>query len=156
MLSGAEGGERSTAEPLTPSAAEPAGVIVSIRAGCAIARAWLAYLRGEPATMASFAAQARAELGEGQLMLESLYQLNLALADWLGGKLADAEREFTDLVARWRSFGETSLAARGCRFVGQVQCDQGRLDAALRTYTPLVATAADPDQPPPPAAPYGD
>ncbi len=155
LLSAAEGGERSSTEPFTPSAGEAASLIVNIPAGFAIARAWLAYLRGEPATMAAFAAEAQAELGEGQLMLESVYQLNLALADWLGGKLADAEREFTDLVARWRSFGETSLAARSCRFVGQVQCDQGRLDAALRTYTQLVAIAEDPDQPRPPVAAYG-
>ncbi len=134
---------------------EAASLIVNIPAGFAIARAWLAYLRGEPTTMAAYAAQAWAELGEGQLMLESIYQLNLALADWLGGKLTDAEREFTDLVARWRSVGESSLAARSCRFVGQVQRDQGRLDAALRSYAQLVTIAEDPDQPRPPVAAYG-
>ncbi|HEX4660027.1 MAG TPA: hypothetical protein VH307_21795, partial [Streptosporangiaceae bacterium] len=78
LLSGAEGGEQSSAEPFTPSAGEAASLIVNIPAGFAIARAWLAYLRGDPATMAAFAAAARAELGEGQLMLESVYQLNLA------------------------------------------------------------------------------
>ncbi len=155
LLSGADDVERSPAEPFSPSAGEAASLIVNIPAGFAIARAWLAYLRGEPVTMAAYAAAARAELGEGQLMLGSVYQLNLALADWLGGKLTDAEREFTDLVARWRSFGQSSLAARSCRFIAQIQCDQGRLDAAFRTYEQLVAIAEDPDQPRPPVAAYG-
>jgi LuxR family transcriptional regulator, maltose regulon positive regulatory protein len=155
LLSGVDDVERASAEPFSPSAGEAASLIVNIPAGLAIARAWLAYLRGEPGTMAAFAAQARAELGEGQLLLESIYQLNLALADWLVGKLADAEREFTDLVARWRSAGETSLAASSCRFIGQIQRDQGRLDAAVRTYEQGVAIAEDPDQPRPPVAAYG-
>jgi LuxR family maltose regulon positive regulatory protein len=155
LLSGVEGVEEAAAEPFSPSAGEAASLVVNLPAGFAIARAWLAYLRGEPGAMAAFAAQARAELAPGQLMLESVYQLNLALADWMCGKLADAEREFTDLVARWRSVGESSLAARCCRFVSQVQSDQGRLDTAFRTYAQLVAIAEDTDQPRPPVAGYG-
>jgi LuxR family maltose regulon positive regulatory protein len=151
-------GYETIAEPdeaFVPSAGEAASLLVNVPAGFAICRAWLAYLRGEPDAMASFAAQARVLLGEGQLMLEYVYQLNLALADWLNGRMADAERGFAALVARWRSAGETSLAARCCRFLGQVQCDQARLDSAFRTYRQLVAIAEDPDRPRPPVAGYG-
>jgi LuxR family maltose regulon positive regulatory protein len=155
LLSGVRGVEEAAAEPFSPSVGEAASLLVNLPAGFAIGRAWLAYLRGDPKAMAAFAVQARSELAPGQLMLESVYQLNLALADWLVGKLADAEREFTDLVARWRSAGETSLAARSCRFVGQIQRDQGRLDTAFRTYAQLVAIAEDPGRPRPPVAGYG-
>jgi len=50
------------------------------------ARAWLAYLRGDAEELAGFAAQARARLRDGEWLLESIYRLNLALADWLAGR----------------------------------------------------------------------
>jgi len=153
LLSGVESDD--TDERFSPSVGEAASLLVNLPAGFAICRAWLAYLRGEPEAMAAYAAQARGRLREGQLMLESIYRLNLALADWLCGKLGDAERGFADLVVRWRSMGESSLAARSCAFIGQVQRDQGRLDDALRTYTQLVGIAEDPRQPRPPVAAYG-
>lgn len=153
LLAGADGDDPD--ESFSPSVGEAASLLVNLPAGFAIGRAWLAYLRGEPVAMAAYAAQARGRLREGQLMLESIYRLNLALADWLGGKLPDAERGFADLVERWRSMGESSLAARSCGFIGQVQRDQGRLDDAFRTYTQLVGIAEDPRQPRPPVAAYG-
>src|SRR5581483_5361238 len=124
-------------------------------AGFAICRAWLAYLRGELDAMAEFAAEAKASLAPGQLLLETIYQLNLALADWLRGNLTNAEREFTELVARWQSLGEGSLAARSCRFLGEVQRDRGRLDAAAATYRRLVDIAEDAYGLRPPIAGYG-
>jgi LuxR family maltose regulon positive regulatory protein len=142
-------------EVFMPSVGEAASLLVNVPAAFVICRSWLAYLRGEPDAMASFAARARVLLGEGELMLENVYQLNLALADWLNGRMADAERGFIALVARWRSAGETSLAARCCRFLGQVQSDQARLDTALRTYRQLVTIAEDPDRPRWPVAGYG-
>ena len=153
LLSGVAGDDPH--DGFSPSVGEAASLLVNVPAGFAICRAWLAYLRGEPDVMASFAAQARGLLGEGQLMLEYIYQLNLALADWLNGRMADAERGFVALVARWRSAGEPSLAARCCRFLGQVQCDQARLDTGIRTYRQLVAIAEDPDRPRLPVAGYG-
>jgi LuxR family maltose regulon positive regulatory protein len=138
-----------------PSAGEPASMLVNVPAGFAIGRAWLSYLRGEPERMAGHAALARTLLRDGEAMLESVYQLNLALADWLRGKLPPAEAGFTELVARWQSFGESSLAARCCRFLGQIQRDEGRLDDAFATYSRLVAIAEDPAQPRLPVAGYG-
>ena len=138
-----------------PSAGAPASMLVNIPAGFAIGRAWLSYLRGEPERMAGQAALARTLLHDGESMLESVYQLNLALADWLRGTLPPAEEGFTGLVARWRSSGESSLAARCCRFLGQIQRDQGRLDDAFATYAQLVAIAEDPAQPRLPVAGYG-
>jgi LuxR family maltose regulon positive regulatory protein len=150
---------RSAAEPaepgFVPSAGAAASLLVNLPAGFAIGHAWLAYLRGELDAMAEFAHQARASLAPGQLLLESIYQLNLALADWLRGNLTNAEREFTELVARWQSLGEDSLAARSCRFLGEVQRDRGRLDAAAATYGRLVEIAEDAYGPRPPVAAYG-
>jgi len=142
-------------DTFTPSAGEAASLLVNIPAGYAIARAWLAYLRGEPAAMTDFAAVAKARLASGQTLLATTYQLNLALADWLSGRLDEAGRGFEALAARWRSAGATSLGARSDRFLGQVRWDQGQLEPALRIYTRLVALAETPDQPGAPVAGYG-
>ena len=147
--------DEPTEPGFVPSAGAAASLLVNLPAGFAIGHAWLAYLRGELDAMAEFAHQARASLAPGQLLLESIYQLNLALADWLRGNLTNAEREFTELVARWQSLGEDSLAARSCRFLGEVQRDRGRLDAAAATYGRLVEIAEDAYGPRPPVAAYG-
>lgn len=156
LLDGFDESAYAAADPgFLPSAGVAASLLVNLPAGFAIGHAWLAYLRGELDEMAEFAHQARASLAPGQLLLESIYQLNLALANWLRGNLADAEREFTELVARWQSLGEDSLAARSCRFLGEVQRDRGRLDAATATYGRLVEIAEGAYGPRPPVAAYG-
>ena len=141
--------------PFTPSAGEAASLLVNLPAGYAIARAWLAYLRGDPAAMTESAAVAKARLADGQTLLATTYQLNLALADWLSGRLDEAGRGFEALAASWRAAGAISLGARSDRFLGQTQCDQGRLESALRTYTRLVALTETPGQPRAPVAGYG-
>jgi ATP/maltotriose-dependent transcriptional regulator MalT len=94
--------------------------------------------------MAAFASQAHTVLDDREWMLQSIYQLNLALADWLRGRLDDAERGFISCIAGWRSAGERALAAGGCNFLGQVQRAQGRLDVALSTYDQLVQIGTPP------------
>jgi LuxR family maltose regulon positive regulatory protein len=78
-----------------------------------------------------------------------------ALAEWLRGRLADAERGFAAIVAGWRAAGERPLAASACHFLGQVQRAQGRLDAALGTYQQALEIAAPPGQAAMPAAGIG-
>jgi LuxR family transcriptional regulator, maltose regulon positive regulatory protein len=147
--------DASAAEPFEPSVGTAASLLVNIPAGFAICRSWLAYLRGEPESMAEFAAQAKARLGPVQPMLEAIYQLNLALADWLSGKLAEAERGFTALAGRFRSAGQAGLTARSWSFLGKVQSALGHLDAARDSYARLIALTETPDQPWSPLAGYG-
>ena len=125
-------------EAFDPSVGKPASLLANVPAALASAHAWLAYLRGDAETMAAFASQAHTVLDDREWMLQSIYQLNLALADWLRGRLGDADHGFVSCVAGWRSAGERALAAGGCNFLGQVQLAQGRLDAALGTYFQLL------------------
>jgi LuxR family maltose regulon positive regulatory protein len=147
--------DSSADEPFVPSAGAAASLLVNIPAGFAIGRAWLAYLRGQPEVMAEFARQAKERLGPGQSMLESVYQLNLALADWLNGKLPEAEHGFTALAGRFRSAEQPSLTARSWCFLGKVQSALGNLDAARDSYARLVAVIETPDHPWSPVAGYG-
>jgi ATP/maltotriose-dependent transcriptional regulator MalT len=144
-----------SAGPFTPAAGEAASLLVNVPAGYAVARAWLSYLRGQPAAMTEYAALAKARLHEGQTLLALIYQLNLALADWMSGRLGDAEGGFAALAASWRLAGASSMGARSDRFLGQVQWDRGALEPARRTYARLVALAEPPGQSPQPIAGYG-
>src|SRR5215471_8690859 len=127
-----------------PSVGAGASFIANIPAAAAIARAWLAYLRGDADDIARFAAQARARLRDGDWLLESICRLNLALADWLGGRLTDAAQHFTAAIAGWRAAGQHTLAALGCHFLGQIRRAQGDLDAALAAYRELLQITALP------------
>ena len=139
LLLDADGSRSGGADdPFDSSVGNAASLLANVPAALAIAHAWLAYLRGDAETMAAFASQAHTMLDDREWMLQSIYQLNLALADWLRGRLGDAERGFVSCVAGWRSAGERALAAGGCNFLGQVQLAQGRLDAALGTYDQLL------------------
>jgi tetratricopeptide (TPR) repeat protein len=113
----------------------------------AAGRAFLAELRGDGESTISFASQALAELGEGDWMLESLARGHIAIADWLRGRLPEAERAFASLIAAWVAAGESALVAWGCHHLGQIQRAQGRPDAALRTYQQALAIAAPPSRP---------
>src|SRR5262249_54432073 len=127
-----------------PSVGAAASFIANIPAAAAIARAWLAYLRGDADDIAGFATQARARLRDGEWLLESICGLNLALADWLGGRLSDAEQHFTAAIAGWQAAGQLALAAQGCHFLAQIRRAQGNLDAALAAYRELLQITALP------------
>jgi LuxR family maltose regulon positive regulatory protein len=127
-----------------PSVGPGASLIANVPAAAAIARAWLAYLHGDADQTARFAARARARLRHGEWLLESICQLNLALADWLAGRLTDAGQHFTAAIAGWQAKGQPALAAQGCHFLGQIRRAQGNLDAALEAYRELLQITALP------------
>ena len=151
-----EAAERASAdtaeEPFEPSAGRAASLLANFPAAIATGQAWLANVRGDAEGTAAFAAQARGKLGDGDKMLNSIYQLELALADRLRGRLGDAERGLASTVAGLQAAGENWLAVLGCNILGHVQIAQGRLDAALGTYQMALEITAGPGRPAPPAA----
>ena len=135
-------------EPFEPTAGRAASLLVNVAALNALCRSYAAYLRGDAEGMAAFASHALAELGEGEPMLDLVIRWNLALADWLRGRLAEAERGFAAGIAGSRAVGQPTLTAYGGYQLGQVQRAQGRLDAALGTYRQALEVAARPGGPP--------
>ena len=118
-------------------------------------RAYLAALRGDAEGAASFASRALAEIGADEWMVEGIARWNLALAEWLCGRPAEAERGFSSIISRWRAVGERGLGAVMRDHLGQVQRAQGRLDAAHGTYERTLAINATPGGPAMPAAGAG-
>ena len=134
LLDAAERASASAAdEPFEPTADQAGSLLANIAAGIALQRSYLAALRGNAERTAAFASQTLAELSEGEQMLSAIAECNLGIAEWLRGRLADAERAFVSGIARWRAASQYTVAGWGCYHLGQVQRAQGRLDAAART-----------------------
>ena len=139
-------------EPFEPSAGKAASLLVNVPAAIALCGASLAELRGDADGTAAFASQALAKTGEGESMLDSTARWLLAMAEWLRGRVAEAERGFAASITGWRAAGERYSAAFACHHLGQVQRAQGRLDAALGTYQQALEITAAPGRPAMPAA----
>src|SRR5580658_7315258 len=138
-------------EPFEPSAGQAASMLGNIPALIAVHRSFLAQLRGDAEGTAAFASQALAELGGGERLLSAIAHGLLAAADWLRGRLADAEQAFVSSIAGWQAGQPISW---GVYQLGQVQRAQGRLDAAAETYQKTLGMAAESGPPPaPPAGP---
>jgi LuxR family transcriptional regulator, maltose regulon positive regulatory protein len=123
-------------EPFEPSAGKSASFLVNIPARIALDRAYLADLRGDAENTAVLATRALAEIRDGETMLKTHAIATLAMADWLRGRLAEAERGFASCITAWRASGRPAmaLAAWGYRSLGQIQRAEGRLSAARETY----------------------
>src|SRR6266699_209922 len=89
----------ATDEPFEPSAGKAASLLVNVPAGIALGRAYLAHLRGDAEQTIALARRALAELDEGEWMLESVTRWYLAVAEWLRGNPAEAERAFASSFA---------------------------------------------------------
>jgi len=135
-------------EPFEPSVGKAASMLGNIPALIALHRGFLAQLRGDAEGTAAFASQALAELGGGERLLSSTARGLLAAAEWLRGRLADAEQAFVSSIAGWQTGQPISW---GVYQLGQVQRAQGRLDAAAETYQKTLDIAAESG--PPPAGP---
>jgi LuxR family transcriptional regulator, maltose regulon positive regulatory protein len=139
-------------EPYEPSIGRPASLLANIPARIAVDRAFLAGLRGDAEATTAFVERAQAEVGEDEWMLAAFTRWHLAVAGWLRGELAEAERAFVSSVDGWSATGEVSLAAWACERLGQLQRAQGRLDAALGTYRRALELTTPPGRPALPAA----
>jgi LuxR family maltose regulon positive regulatory protein len=136
------GAARAVDEPFEPSAGRAASMLVNVPALIALHRSYLAQFRGDAEATAAFASQALAELSGDERLLSSTVQGFLAAAEWLRGRLAEAERAFVSGIAGWRAADQPLLTAWGVYQLGQVQRAQGRLDAAVRTYRQTLDIAA--------------
>jgi LuxR family transcriptional regulator, maltose regulon positive regulatory protein len=134
-------------EPYEPSVGRAASMLANLPASIALQRAGLAVLRGDAGQLTASARQARAELEQGEWMLEFFTDWYLAEAEWLAGRLAEAEAALSFSIARWRaaSHRAPAAAALGYHGLGLVQRDRGRLEAALATYREALAVAAERD-----------
>ena len=139
-------------EPFEPTVGRAASMLVNVPAYIAVDRSYLAQLRGDAEGTAAFAAQALAVIGEGERLLDSVARWQLAIAAWLGGRLAEAERALVDGIAGWHAAGLLAVAASSVYELCQVQRARGRLDAAVQACQQALEVTVVPGRPPRAAA----
>ena len=137
-------------EPFVPTVGRAGSMLVNVPALIAIHRGFLAQLRGDAEDTAAFASRAMAEADEGEWLLSSTARRFLATAEWLRGRLAEAERAFASSIAGWQAAGQPALTAAHRYQLAQVQRALGRLDAAIQTYEQALRATAVPGRPPAP------
>jgi LuxR family maltose regulon positive regulatory protein len=142
-------------EPFEPSVGRAASLLGNVPAAIGLARAYYAALQGDGDATAAFASRGLAALGDGEWVLRSVGRWMLALAEWVSGRLGDAERGLTASVAGWLAAGQPQLAAWVCHDLARVRRAQGHLDSARATYQRVLQIAAPPGRPGIPAAGIG-
>jgi LuxR family transcriptional regulator, maltose regulon positive regulatory protein len=120
-------------EPYEPSVGQATSLVANVPGAIAMVRAGLACWQGDAERATRFGQQALAHLTDADRTLGSFARWYLAVAQWLRGRLPEAEQALAGLVAEQRGAGER-LFARLCYDLGLVQRAQGRLGAALGTY----------------------
>src|SRR5262249_51226720 len=108
-------------EPHEASVGRELSLLANVPAGIAVTPAEVALLRGDAVRTVDFTQQALAQLGEGDWHLRSQVAWNLAVADWLRGRLGQAEPALAEVVAERRAAGEDFLAMLVCYDLGHVQ-----------------------------------
>ena len=139
-------------EPFEPSVGRADSGLANAPALIAMLRGTLAGFHRDAEAMAMFTARAEAELGEDDRQLSYLIQFNRGAAEWLCGRLTQAERVIAPAIAALRSAGLTTIAAWGGYQLARNQRAQGRLDEAARTAQEVLDITVLPGRPPDPGA----
>ena len=140
-------------EPFEPTAGVAASHLINVPALTTLHRGALAQLRGDAEATAAFAAQMLAEIDPGERMLSATAHGFLAVAEWLRGRLTEAERAFASSATGWRETSQPTLIAWGCYELALIQRAKGRLDAATLTCEQALDSLVTSGRPPPAAGP---
>ena len=133
-------------EPFEPTIGRAGSLLVNVPAMIAIARGYLAQLRGDARGTAEFGSRALAESREDEWILRSVAHGQLAVAQWLDGRLDEAERAFAHGIAGRRAAGLADLGGLGKLRTrpGSARsgaAGRGRADLRSRRWKPWPAPA---------------
>ena len=142
-----------TDEPFEPTAGVAASFLINVAALTTLHRGYLAQFRGDAGTTAAFAAQALAESKPEERLLSATAHGFLAVAEWLRGRLAEAERAFVSSITGWREAGHLTTTAWRWYELVLVRRAQGRLDAAVLTCQRALDSLVTSGRPLPAAGP---
>ena len=121
-------------QPPRPRVPTTAGMVAELPAAISLLRAELAAVRGDSAGTAGHAQSALAEMAAEEHGPRFWARWLLAFADWIGGRLEDAERTFAAMLAEGRAAPDLYPVTSTGSTLARVQRARGKLSAALRTY----------------------
>jgi LuxR family transcriptional regulator, maltose regulon positive regulatory protein len=143
LLADAERAQAADAdEPFEPSVGRELSTLANVPAAIAQLRAELARQHRDPERAASFARRSLASLDEADRTSRLMVGWQLAMADWMRGRPAEAERALNEVVG-----DRYLLSVRPWYDLGHVQQTQGRLGAALASFAHAVEVASEAGHP---------
>jgi len=110
------------------------GMVAEIPAAIALLRAAFVGARGDGEGVAAYARSALAGMTDEEHGPRIWARRLLAGAAWMAGRIADAERAYTELLAEARVARVPYPMMSSCTTLGRLQEAQGKLSAALHTY----------------------
>jgi LuxR family transcriptional regulator, maltose regulon positive regulatory protein len=140
-------------EPFEPTAGGAASFLVNVPAMTTLHRSYLAQLRSDAEATAAFATQTLAESKPEEGALNATAHGFLAVAEWLRGRLTEAERALASSVSGWRETGQLTLIAWGWYQLVLIRRAQGRLDTAALTCEQALGSLVTSGRPTPAAGP---
>jgi ATP/maltotriose-dependent transcriptional regulator MalT len=140
-------------EPFEPASGAAASFLINVPALTALNRSYLAQLHGDAEATAAFATQTLAESKPEEGALSATAHGFLAVAEWLRGRLTEAEHALASSLTGWRETGQVTLIAWGCYELVLIQLAQGQLDAAALTCEQVLDSLVTSGRPTPAAGP---
>jgi LuxR family transcriptional regulator, maltose regulon positive regulatory protein len=129
-------------EPFEPSVGRAASHLANVPAAIALGRTLLALLQGDAQRTIAFGHRTLDVAGQGEWVIAAHANGYLGAAEWLQGRLAEAERALSSSIAQGRAAGQPAITAWGYKDLGGVQRAQGRLDTAAGTYRQALEVTA--------------
>ena len=140
-------------EPFEPASGAAASFLINVPAMTTLNRSYLAQLHGDAEATAAFATQTLAESKPEEGALSATAHGFLAVAEWLRGRLTEAERALASSLTGWRETGQLTLIGWGCYELVLIQLAQGQLDAAALTCEQALGSLVRSGLPAPAAGP---
>jgi LuxR family transcriptional regulator, maltose regulon positive regulatory protein len=110
------------------------GMVSEAPAAIALLRAEVASARGDAEGTARHVRLALSQMAEEEYGPRFWARWLMAAADWMSGRLGDAEPAFSEVLVEARAAPASYPMMSTCFTLGRVQSARGRLRAALRTY----------------------
>ena len=127
-------------EPFEPVGGAAASNLINVPALTTLVRSFAAQYYGDAEATSAFATQALAEIKPGERLLSANAHVFLAVAEWLRGRLTEAERAIGASVTEWRETGQLRMTAWSYHSLVLIRRAQGRLDAAVQTCEQALDT----------------
>jgi LuxR family maltose regulon positive regulatory protein len=140
-------------EPFEPVGGAAASNLINVPALTTLVRSFAAQYYGDAEATAAFATQTLAEIKPGERLLSANAHVFLAVAEWLRGRLTEAERAIASSVTEWRETGQLTMTAWSYHSLVLIRRAQGRLDAAVQTCEQALDTLVTAGRPAPAAGP---
>ena len=112
--------------------------IMPLLGGIAIAKAYIARLRGNNAQVIELSEQALSLLPQDELSGRSIVALNLGMAQWYRGRMAEAERALVEAQRAGRGSGNEYVRWTAVLFLSRIQTARGKSRQAAESYRQMI------------------